>query len=254
MCDGGIRPTLAAAAPVPKSRGWAGGTHLQEADTVLLQPRAVSVVRPRPLQHRQVPTPSGAPTRPFIPRAAVLPRPPQRLQVPALGGECTRVGQPVPADYAPPTGTRSPWPKPASADVQNSGAAPSLPLTSAGGSRPAPPPATAAPPVRAVGSYQPIETSSRRGRAGRAGGAATPPSAPPPTNARHRATTRRAASTPAEGVAVRGRAAAAAASASSASSLSPFWSSVLTDATPHLHERGVQRRVTVGVVAPPLHD
>jgi len=45
--------------------------------TVPLAPFAA--VRPRPLQHIQVPAQSGEATGPRIPRAVVLPCPPQRL-------------------------------------------------------------------------------------------------------------------------------------------------------------------------------
>jgi len=98
--------------------------------TFPLDPRAA--VRPRPLQHRQVPSISGEETCQRVPRAVVLPRPLQHLQVPAPSGGVGRCQAPrasvlprplqrikVPATSsgsgppASPTGTRSPSPTPA---------------------------------------------------------------------------------------------------------------------------------------------
>ena len=62
--------------------------HLGGGFTRNLIPRAG--VRPRPLQHVQVPFHSGGITRPRVPRAVVLPRPLQHRQVPAASGEVTR--------------------------------------------------------------------------------------------------------------------------------------------------------------------
>ena len=55
--------------------------------TSVLSPPAM--VLPRPLQHRQVPFRSGAITRPPIPRAAVRPRPLQHRQMPTLSSAST---------------------------------------------------------------------------------------------------------------------------------------------------------------------
>ena len=92
-------------------------------------PRAVAL--PQPLQHHQVPTLSCGVTRPLVPRAADLPQPLQPLQVPAFSGVVTQLLPRAPMRQRPPqrlqvpaqscgartlfcpTGTRSPWPKPA---------------------------------------------------------------------------------------------------------------------------------------------
>jgi len=53
---------------------------------------SLAPVRPQPLQHLQLPIPSGEGARILLmPRAVVLPKPLQHLQVPALSGECTTV-------------------------------------------------------------------------------------------------------------------------------------------------------------------
>jgi hypothetical protein len=54
------------------------------------QPVPRAVVFPRPLQHVQVPGPSGVRTRRPAPRASVLPRKLQNVQVPAHRGHPTR--------------------------------------------------------------------------------------------------------------------------------------------------------------------
>jgi len=60
--------------------------------TIPLIPRAA--VRPRPLQHFQVPARSGAVTHPRAPWTVVLPRPLQHRQVPVQSGASTRL--PIP--------------------------------------------------------------------------------------------------------------------------------------------------------------
>ena len=50
----------------------------------------ISTVLPRPLQHLQVPAPSGFPTDFIAQRASIVTRPPQNLQVPGPSGEFTR--------------------------------------------------------------------------------------------------------------------------------------------------------------------
>ena len=57
---------------------------------VLLKP-----VRPRPLQHSQVPALSGAATSPLAPRAVVLPRPLHHLQVPKPSSDAQRSTHPT---------------------------------------------------------------------------------------------------------------------------------------------------------------
>jgi hypothetical protein len=89
----------------------------------------LAAVRPRPLQHRQVPVQSGDVTDARIPRAVVLSRPPQHGQVPASSGGRDTCSRPtssraaMPTSGAPgvrpqrrsgtptsPTGTRAPAP------------------------------------------------------------------------------------------------------------------------------------------------
>ena len=61
---------------------------LQDLSIGYLIPRAA--VRPRPLQHLQVPALSGTRARRRVPNAAVIPRPLQDLYTPARSGDCTR--------------------------------------------------------------------------------------------------------------------------------------------------------------------
>jgi len=64
------------------------------AHTILVPSVAVRIVLPHPLQHLQLPGPSGVYASARVSRAVVLPRPLQHRQVPARSGPCRR--RPIP--------------------------------------------------------------------------------------------------------------------------------------------------------------
>jgi hypothetical protein len=147
------RPSLSftgSRAPAPTATH--PGARAQRPVTGPRIPRAAKLSRPP--QHLQMPAWGDACTCPCITRTAVLPRPLPRIQVPFRSSVARALVSPSSHGWAPsparPTGTRSTTPAARRTCITTSaGAAPALLRASAGDSRPAPPPATAAPLARA---------------------------------------------------------------------------------------------------------